>query len=688
MYTTYDIADILEPIIVQKSICVDIKINDFEINVNKVNNITTSLINISERSWLEWFNYKKVGQSNFKALATYKHKLGLVISDEILPENYKGNYIIVNNAFAAMEILAKYFRAKYKNPLVAITGSFGKSSTRIMLETVLKGYNVLHNIGNANMRIPILLNTCKLIRNPDFALFEVSLNALNNRGNMSELIRPDIAIITGIGEAHLSTMSGTEEIAKFKSRIFEGLTSSGIAIINQDTLHYDILFKKALKHTKYIRSYSLENKSCDTTIFTKSIQVSKGQMFISVLYEKERFDYILNSLSKGMIYNSLAVILTIIELKLDLKKSINNLKFFKPLPKVLEMKELTYQNNKYTLIDDTHNASLPAMINAIESFNNQSRYYSGVKIIALGKINDLGEESNKLHEKLVPLLTESQADYILCLDEELRTVVNKVKGKKITWYTSHELLLDDLCSLLTNDSLTLLKSSVTGTEFPKIAQRLPSKILGGFTNNELSYFQKYQIPSLNIIIENTSFESKALLKGKSIEGLSSIFYYIYAKSLSLKNREVKLKKWPTNNSVYVEGMTIMLHDLIECMIDKPHPSLVYQLANEIFKSEFERRKIIEGFIRKYNLSSSAIINVTGRHRIKERHQFSQNDLYILYKEFNDTLFDKKNMVLFGYDSFHGMIKLNNGVILFNSFNSMNELLSKVSGYFTDSENKN
>ncbi|TYK41900.1 hypothetical protein FX157_13130, partial [Staphylococcus pseudintermedius] len=89
----------------------------------------------------------------------------------------------------------------------------------------------------ANMRIPIMLNLCKLIRNPDFALFEVSLNALNNRGNMATNIKPDIAIVTGIGEAHLSSFSGTEEIAEFKARLFKGLSEEGVAIINGDTLH-------------------------------------------------------------------------------------------------------------------------------------------------------------------------------------------------------------------------------------------------------------------------------------------------------------------------------------------------------------------------------------------------------------------------------------------------------------------
>ena len=112
-----------------------------------------------------------------------------------------------------------------------------------------------------------------------------------------------------------------------------------------------------------------------------------------------------------------------------------------------------------------HNASLPAMINAIRAFNSQTKFYSGHKIIAIGKISDLGRKSNETHLKLVE--ENSNADYILCKDNELRQVVNKVQNKNITWYPR---LLMDLKYLCNEDSLTLLKSSVTGTDFPEIAK--------------------------------------------------------------------------------------------------------------------------------------------------------------------------------------------------------------------------
>lgn len=146
-----------------------------------------------------------------------------MITDEFISDlDQSIPQIVVEDAIEAMQTMGKCFRKNYNNPVIGITGSMGKSSTRMMIGEALKDYEILQNRGNANTRVPLLLNLCKLIKNPDFAIFEISINALNNKGNLSLIIKPNIAVVTGIGEAHLSTIEGTQEIAEFKSRIFVG----------------------------------------------------------------------------------------------------------------------------------------------------------------------------------------------------------------------------------------------------------------------------------------------------------------------------------------------------------------------------------------------------------------------------------------------------------------------------------
>ncbi|PWZ42921.1 hypothetical protein DD911_13925, partial [Staphylococcus pseudintermedius] len=122
-------------------------------------------------------------------------------------------------------------------------------------------------------------------------------------------------------------------------------------------------------------------------------------------------------------------------------------------------------------------------------------------------------------------------------------------------------------------------------------------------------------PALTLIPENIEIDQVDFSDQTLIEGIAPLFYYIYAKSLKVSNRSIQLKKWRTNDNNFYTGKTIMMHDLIELMINQPHPSAVYQLSNELFNSEKDRQMQADKFIKKYNLSLSAIINVTGRYML-------------------------------------------------------------------------
>ncbi|NHA35205.1 hypothetical protein C1O33_00315 [Staphylococcus schleiferi] len=113
------------------------------------------------------------------------------------------------------------------------------------------------------------------------------------------------------------------------------------------------------------------------------------------------------------------------------------------------------------------------------------------------------------------------------------------------------------------------------------------------------------------------------------------------------------------------------------MLNKPHPSLVYQLAKELFNNEKERREYIIEFIKSHRLSYSSSVNVTGRYREKERQSFSIQDLEKLYKAYDKLLFKNTNHVIFGDKYLHGIIKTKQGVLLFSMFSSLESLISEM-----------
>ncbi|MEL0537356.1 Mur ligase family protein [Staphylococcus debuckii] len=667
MYTLGLIADILDAELLDAKGKENNIISDFEYQMLHVKSSHTAFISISKLSWQKYLNKSKVMNDGNSQIPKNIKNIGLIITESYVEglEN-KIPQIIVNNSIKAMKILALYIRKHFSNPVICLTGSMGKSSTRLMLTAALSPLDVQENRGNSNTRSAIYLHMCKLASNPDIAIFETSLNALNNRGNMALVLKPNIAIVTGIGSAHLSTIGSTEEIAKFKARIFAGLNKDGIAIYNADTLHHDYLRKTALKFTSNVYGYSTKNPKAD--LFAESITPIKKAAEVKT---NDGIHFTLPSVSNGMVENALAVLLSLKYLDTNIEENLENLRHTQLFKKVLEFKDIHSATEDATLLDDTHNASLPAMINAIQAFNSQSPFFQGHKIIALGQISDLGDKTDKVHAELVPILEKSKADYILCMDEPLRKVVNKVKGKHITWYRNPQLLLHDLCFLINQDALVLMKSSVTKTDFPKIAQKLSPSLLHYRRSGEAEKLYEevvnkgkaylvYNLKTKEIEEENNRAGSA------TIEGLSPLLYYIDAKTRKKENYLVTMKEWPTNNKEFFTGRKISFTDLIETMKAIPHPSLVYQLAYELYPNNRQRKNYVEKVISNLGLSDSSAINLTGRYRTKERQTFSVDDLLKLVKEYKSILLENDKFVIGNYNH-HGFFKTRNKIVLFTGF---------------------
>lgn len=360
------------------------EINDFETIYKFVKSKKTAYFSPNKETWARELGRNKNALDGNDLVDRQNEEIGLIITESYISDlKFTVPQIIVEDSIQALKKLAIYIRNQYKNPVIAITGSMGKSSTRMLTTSLLSDFDVLENRGNNNVRSAIYNNMLKLIKNPDFAVIETSLNAINYLENTAVYLKPDIAIITGIGEAHFSTFKSVKDIAKIKTRIFEGLADNGVAIVNNDTLYADYLVDKARENTNNVLTYSIK-KDSNADLTVDNIKYNKGNIELLINDQNNETDiYQLNTISEGMVSNTLASMLTLKSLNLPIKKDL--LKNFKPFSKILALKEIQTKSHKLTLLDDTHNASLPAMINAIRAFNSQTRFYKGNKIIAIGK---------------------------------------------------------------------------------------------------------------------------------------------------------------------------------------------------------------------------------------------------------------------------------------------------------------
>lgn len=660
-------------------------INDFETMYRFVNNKQTAYISANAETWWKQLGRDRNAPQGNDFIDKKNPNIGLIITETYVEGlEYDVPQLIVEDSVDALKRIAIHIRNAYKNPVIAITGSMGKSSTRILLRTLLKGYTALQNRGNNNIRAAIYANMCKLIKNQQFAVLETSLNAINHRGNSALDLKPDIAIVTGIGAAHFSTFKSIEEIALLKSRIFQGLSEEGIAIINKDTLFSELLINKAKENTKNIYTYSLNDKDADLVI--TELEYLKGKTKVKAVIENTEYEYEINSISEGMVSNSLAVISTLYKLNIDFHPEYFD--DFKPFVRVLNMKEIKTPSHRVTLLDDTHNASLPAMINAIKAFNSQTKYFDGNKIIAIGKINDLGHKSKEVHQELIPILENSNADYILCLDDDLGPVVGKVKNKNITWYPNIELLKEDLKYLLNEDSFALLKSSAGGTEFPKVARELPDELLT-YTKekNTLPLFNYMsKLGESYMVIDNDSndiISKNNVNNSQTIEGIGPMINYLRAIDHPIDNQLIQLNHWASNDDKYFEGYEINTIDLIKTMALSPHPSLSYELSHRLFPKKGERDAYQEELITHLGLNNSVAINLTGRFMRKQRQCFTVDDLFKIYKEYKYELFKYSNSFIIGRTYFNGYIRGETKTIIFTSFKELSKVRNILQKY--DSE---
>lgn len=385
---------------------------------------------------------------------------------------------IVPNTWEFMYQVGDYLRMNTDIPVIAITGSVGKSSTRMMIEHLLgESFSVLSNVGNHNTRFAMPLYMTRMVQSPDILNLEVSLNALNykDKGPQTLFIKPTISVLTSIGYAHMSGMADLNTLAEFKANVFKGLSKNGVAIINQDiqTEQFEIAVEEAQKSTTNIFTYSMKDVSAN--LFLISMKELKDFTEVTISLNNELHTYYLSLSSAGMVENSLAAIAVLTNLGLDIDFYLSRFSTFYSLPKIMERKKGYIDGKRVEIFDDTHNAAIPSMINALRSFTNKVPYYSGKKILVLGQVADLGKHSDELHKKLLPYINNSGADVLLGYGEGMKKVVlnASIPGQ---WFDNLESYLAAIKRNITGNSLLLLKGSISGSDYKRISYLLGKEL--------------------------------------------------------------------------------------------------------------------------------------------------------------------------------------------------------------------
>lgn len=327
--------------------------------------------------------------------------------EDIDINKYKDKTIIkVEDSIIALGKIAAYKRSLYDIPVIAVTGSVGKTSTKDMIASVLETkYNVLKTKGNLNNNIGMPLTILEL-KDHDCMVVEMGMNHLNEISYLTKIAKPTIAVITNIGTAHIGNLSSRENILKAKLEILEGLDKDGILFINNDN---DLLHKEYnnLKNEYKVKTVGIDNIS-DYMAYNIKEDIT-GSMF-TIKDDNIEENIQVNVATRPFIYNSLMGYAIGKELNIEkdlIKKGISNLKL---TDHRLEKK---VNQNGVTIIDDTYNASYDSMKSSIELLGKSSNR----KIAILGDMLELGEYSEEIHRKIGEDVVNNKIDILITVGE-------------------------------------------------------------------------------------------------------------------------------------------------------------------------------------------------------------------------------------------------------------------------------
>lgn len=381
-------------------------------------------------------------------------------------EKWKNKNIVkVDDTLEALYKIAKLKRSLYQIPVVAITGSVGKTSTKDMVANVLsQKYKTLKTIGNHNNNIGLPFTILRL-KDEEAMVLEMGMNHLGEIHLLTDIAKPNICIITNIGTSHIGNLGSRENILKAKLEILEGAKNPTV-IINQDN---DLLqqWEKQNKGHFNIITYGMQEPS---DINAQEIKLMENNSEFTCWIGQEKLKIRVPVGGEHFILNSLCAISVGKALNIEAEKIVKGIEEFELTKKRMDILQL---ENDITIINDAYNASFESMQASLKYL---AKWKENRKIAVLGDMLELGEFSQQLHEKVGEEVYKNKIDILIGGGKEAKYIVQKAKEKgmleeNVYYFENKDEIPKQLKKIIQTGDVILLKAS-NGMRFFDIAEEM------------------------------------------------------------------------------------------------------------------------------------------------------------------------------------------------------------------------
>lgn len=306
-------------------------------------------------------------------------------------------YVIVNSCLEGLQQFSAWYRDGLNVKLVAVTGSVGKTTTKECIASVLsQKYKTHKTDGNKNSETGLPLTLLGIQADDEAAVVEMGMSARGEIRVLSDIARPDIAVITNIGMSHIENLGSQENILQAKLEILSGLKPDGLLIINGDDEYLNRAYQEQLlgKIPQKIIRYGINSSDCDVT--AQDIVMESDSLRFLIQTPQGEATVIMPCEGVHNVYNALAAVCVGISMNVPLEDICQGLNLFKNVP----LRQQTYDKNGFHIIEDCYNASPASMQAAVDMLNRRP----GRKIAILGDMLELGDFARDLHVQVGRML--------------------------------------------------------------------------------------------------------------------------------------------------------------------------------------------------------------------------------------------------------------------------------------------
>jgi UDP-N-acetylmuramoyl-tripeptide--D-alanyl-D-alanine ligase len=369
---------------------------------------------------------------NFVDQAFKQGACGAVVKPDSSTFKENNRLFKVDEPLKALQDIATVYRKKFEFPVIAVTGSNGKTTTKEMISSILETqFRVNKTPGNLNNHIGVALSICSFSSHDEIAVLEMGTNHFGEIFRLCEIANPTCGLITNIGKGHLEFFKDLSGVARAKSEILHFLGKEGIAFLNGDDPY--LITKRQSVNKSIMFGFSEE---CD-------IQGKEASINSSGFPEMKVDGELIQLSFPGIhnLYNALAAIAIGRWFSITIKEIAEVLRIFKPIGKRMNMIQL----HGMFVIDDTYNANPSSVYEAIQTLTDLLNVKR--RIVVLGDMLELGISSYSEHKKIGDILAELNIDAFFGFGKECKIATKYAKnaGMKDSYHFNN---LSDLVSAL------------------------------------------------------------------------------------------------------------------------------------------------------------------------------------------------------------------------------------------------